>query len=248
MATRVESLFDGELGAPATRIERETAQAVGDAHVVLGGPPCQGHSDLNNHTRRNDPRNSLYARMARMPLKSSDRLSRLSKTVPAVVHSAEDVVEITRASIEAAVYTTSAGVIESCPVLVFHSARRRHVLVAARISSGVDADTVSSCVKAIASTQRSTGWALNDLVGHAHDTVFDTPTRVSPKNAKRIQWLFDHDAYDLPYEFRPPCHQGAHSYRSMYGRLRWNEPAQTITTRIWLDWVRGDLYILWNPG
>ena len=28
--------------------------------LLLAGPPCQGHSNLNNHTRRDDKKNELY--------------------------------------------------------------------------------------------------------------------------------------------------------------------------------------------
>ena len=28
--------------------------------ILLAGPPCQGHSNLNNHSRGSDPRNNLY--------------------------------------------------------------------------------------------------------------------------------------------------------------------------------------------
>ncbi len=42
--------------------------------------------------------------------------------------------------------------------------------------------------------------------------------------------LIDNDEHDLPNRLRPPCHQGDHSYVSMYGRLKWKEPAQTITS------------------
>ena len=45
-----------------------------------------------------------------------------------------------------------------------------------------------------------------------------------------MQWLLEHDAYDLPNALRPECHRNDHSYKSMYGRLKWNEPAQTITS------------------
>ena len=45
-----------------------------------------------------------------------------------------------------------------------------------------------------------------------------------------MKWLLENDAYDLPNRLRPPCHQGDHSYVSMYGRLKWGEPAQTITS------------------
>ena len=45
--------------------ERELKEKVGEFHVGLAGPPCQGHSDLNNHTRRDDEKNDLYPRIAR---------------------------------------------------------------------------------------------------------------------------------------------------------------------------------------
>ena len=45
--------------------ERSLVARVGHVDVLVGGPPCQGHSNLNNHTRRKDPKNKLYERMAR---------------------------------------------------------------------------------------------------------------------------------------------------------------------------------------
>jgi DNA (cytosine-5)-methyltransferase 1 len=45
-----------------------------------------------------------------------------------------------------------------------------------------------------------------------------------------MEWLLKNREYDLPNERRPTCHQSNHSYRSMYGRLRWERPAQTITS------------------
>ncbi len=51
----VESYFDGELGESLTTAEAETLESVGSTDFLLGGPPCQGHSNLNNKTRRNDP-------------------------------------------------------------------------------------------------------------------------------------------------------------------------------------------------
>ena len=46
----------------------------------------------------------------------------------------------------------------------------------------------------------------------------------------RMQWLLANDEHDLPNHLRPRCHQDGHTYKSMYGRLRWEEPAQTITS------------------
>ena len=45
-----------------------------------------------------------------------------------------------------------------------------------------------------------------------------------------MAWLFEHGEHNLPNPERPTCHRTEHSYRSMYGRLWWDEPAQTITS------------------
>ena len=228
LAMPVELLFDGELGAPLTETEHETAQLVGDAHVLLGGPPCQGHSDLNNHTRRRDARNSLYRRMARAVEVLRPAVA-IFENVPTIVHAVDDVVGAARITVEAAGYTT-AGEVFDLSNLGVPQRRKRHVLIATSATSGVDAGAISARISEMPFPQRSAEWALKDLVGRAGSTVFDTPTRVSAENTKRIRWLFEHEAFDLPNRLRPPCHQGNHSYRSMYGRLRWDEPAQTITT------------------
>ena len=55
----IEQVLDGEIGAPATATECEVARQSGRIDILLGGPPCQGHSNLNNHSRRDDPRNGF---------------------------------------------------------------------------------------------------------------------------------------------------------------------------------------------
>ena len=97
----VESVFDGELGASLTFRERQLAKSVGRIDLLLGGPPCQGNSDLNNKTRRSDPRNRLYARMARATEVLRPACV-LIENVPSVRHDRARVVAVTRAALEAA--------------------------------------------------------------------------------------------------------------------------------------------------
>ena len=60
--------------------------------------------------------------------------------------------------------------------------------------------------------------------------IFYTPSIMNKENKKRVDYLFDKGLYNLPNEHRPDCHKNKkHSYVSMYGRLNWEEPAQTIT-------------------
>jgi site-specific DNA-cytosine methylase len=74
---------------------------------------------------------------------------------------------------------------------------------------------------------RSMGYHVDGCPGRGRDSASSPSTT----NADRIRFLFDHDLYGLPDSERANCHgDNDHSYRSVYGRLKWTEPAQTITT------------------
>src|SRR5690606_13269338 len=79
---------------------------------------------------------------------------------------------------------------------------------------------------------RSVRWAIADLLDVTAKTGPDSPSTPTAENLKRMKWL--HAApgrTDLPNRMRPECHRDReHSYVSMYGRLSWDDPAQTITT------------------
>ena len=108
--------------------------------------------------------------------------------------------------------------------------RRRHILLAA-IEDRID-PSVMGCLGSACDdhAERSVRWAIEDLVDQTAKTGPDSASRSTPVNLKRMQWLIGQDKYDLPNERRPECHHGSHSYNSMYGRLAWDAPAQTITT------------------
>jgi DNA (cytosine-5)-methyltransferase 1 len=62
--TLLDASEDPSSVAPADVIEASWVKELGGVDIVVGGPPCQGHSNLNNRTRRNDERNELYRWMA----------------------------------------------------------------------------------------------------------------------------------------------------------------------------------------
>lgn len=225
-AAAVESVVDGELGAALTLTERRLAREVGHVDILVGGPPCQGNSDLNNRTRRNDPRNRLYARMARAA-EVLDPACVLVENVPSVRHDRACVVAVTREALTACGYRCAEAVLDATTAGV-PQRRRRHVLLAVR-DREVDVAFLES-PKLRCGHVRSIGWAIRDLETVQGISQFDSPAAISEENRKRIAWLFDRREYDLPNERRPECHHSSHSYGSMYGRLRWSEPAQTLTT------------------
>jgi len=59
----------------------------------------------------------------------------------------------------------------------------------------------------------------------------DQIASLSEENLARVNYLFKKNEYDLPDSERPDCHRTkAHSYSAVYGRMRPDEPSQTITT------------------
>jgi DNA (cytosine-5)-methyltransferase 1 len=229
---RVEELFDGELGAPLTHGERALRERIGVVDILAGGPPCQGHSDLNNHTRRRDPRNALYDRMARAAEVLEPTVV-LVENVPAVVKDAEGIVDVAEAALKDAQYVVAHKAL-NLGVLGVPQRRWRHLLIAtpadtlnpAQILEGLGAPCSEH-------TTRDVRWAIEDLKNKPKKPrPFDEPSVASPKSVERIAWLFENKKYNLPNDQRPKCHRDDvdHSYHSMYGRLRWDEPAQTVTT------------------
>lgn len=225
----VESFFDGELAAAETIAEKRTIGSVGSVDVLVGGPPCQGHSSLNNRTRRVDPKNGLYLRMARAAEVLRPAVV-LIENVPAVVRDRHDgvgVVERTVAHLRSLDYRIEQRVIALADLGVAQT-RRRHVLLA----TARDQPEPSAILDSLGANQeaRDLRWAIGDLVAIERPDLLDRAPQASPENLDRMRFLLDNDEYDLPNHLRPECHRGDHTYKSMYGRLRWGEPAQTVTS------------------
>src|SRR5690606_14796004 len=123
----LETLLNRRLGARPSAEERNFEKAVGPIDVVVGGPPCQGHSNLNNHTRGDDPKNRLYERMARF-VELVRPTHVIVENVPQVLRDRTGSVSRTLRSLEAEGYYVDHDVIEMASLGV-PQRRRRHVLV-----------------------------------------------------------------------------------------------------------------------
>lgn len=224
--TDIRKLIDGVRGTRRTQSETALLEDLGRVDVLLAGPPCQGYSDLNNHTRRADDRNRLYERVARF-IEISLPEHVLVENVPTIVHSVEPSVDDTIALLRELGYYVDTAIVDLSELGVPQE-RKRHVVAASR-SRRMSVERIVS--RHHITRSRDIRWAIEDLEGEATTRMLARPTRHSRDNVKRIDYLFDHRLYDLPNRLRPPCHRdGNHSYKSMYGRLQYNEPAQTITS------------------
>lgn len=224
----VETYFDSETGAALSPTEIAAKEEVGRVDVLVGGPPCQGHSNLNNHTRRNDPKNRLYLRMARAAEVLRPRVV-LIENVPAVLHDSENVVETAVAELERMGYRVGHRVVKLVTFGV-PQRRRRHLLIGIRKDLLNARRSADEFIADGAKPPRTLAWAIEDLLDTESHKAYDQASKPNKVNLGRMRYLLEQDEYDLPNHLRPPCHQGDHTYQAMYGRLQWDEPAPTITS------------------
>jgi DNA (cytosine-5)-methyltransferase 1 len=222
----VTTLADGKLGAPETEAEKRFLErAGGGVDILIAGPPCQGHSDLNNHTRRQDPKNDLYFSVARLAELLQPAFL-IVENVPGVVHDRSGVVARTTAALRTMGYHISSQLVDLRMIGVPQS-RKRFVVVASK-TAPVD---IAAAVSLHAGPHRTVSWAIEDLAA-AYDEadVFNSSASHSAENRRRIDYLFDNDLHELPNSERPACHRDkTHSYVSVYGRMWWDRPSPTIT-------------------
>lgn len=220
----VEELLDAEVGSPLSKIERNLREELGEIDLVIGGPPCQGHSDLNNHTRRDDPKNGLYLKMARF-CEVVRPTHVIIENVPAVVRDRSQVAQRTWEMLRGLGYRVDSGILDGLSVGVAQRRKRNLTIASLEVDPSVEAAT-----REIVTEERDLRWAIGDLKDFEPTGIFDTPPKPNDTNQDRIDYLHHHDLFELPDTERPLCHQKPHSYKSVYGRLRWDDPAPTITT------------------
>jgi DNA (cytosine-5)-methyltransferase 1 len=226
-ALPIQQVIDSPLGAALSVTERELRRRLGRIDIVVGGPPCQGHSDLNNHTRRQDPKNALYDRMARFA-EVVEPAHVIIENVPGVRHDHDGVYHRTIEALSRLGYNVDAAKV---PAERLGVPQRRHRALVVASQSPIGEGFLRQLVGRYSHPLRSVRWAIEDLLDRQSPHPFDAVTEVSQVSRERIDWLFDNDEYDLPDDLRPDCHRTkSHTYKSVYGRLYWDQPAWTITT------------------
>jgi len=214
-------------------IDQALASEVGKIDLFLAGPPCQGHSNLNNKTRREDPRNLLYLTAVALAVGLRARMVAI-ENVPEVVSDRSDVVAAAKSLLNTSGYRFLDSGVLAAHEMGWAQTRKRYFLLAAKEEPTGDHLTLKAVASGLRREAQNLGWAIGDLMGEASDPirigVMDTIPALSEENRSRINWLFDNNKYELPNEERPECHRDGHSYPSVYGRMYWDKPAQTITT------------------
>ena len=194
--------------------------------VIVAGPPCQGHSTLNNHTRGDDPKNRLYLTVPAIAI-AMGVPAVIIENVPNVVNDKSGVVATTEHLLSSAGYHVTTATL-AAHKLGWAQTRKRFFLVAIKDDYPIELPWLKN---QLAREPASVDWAIGDLVDalDPSDVMLGQPS-LSEDNQARIAYLFETENYNLPLENRPECHRDGTTYTAVYGRMRADAPAPTITT------------------
>lgn len=222
----IENIFPFSSSLALTEKELKLRHDIGRVNILTAGPPCQGHSDLNNSTRRKDPRNNLYLSAVQAVKVLSPEFV-LIENVPTVIHSKEDVVNRTKEQLNSLNYHCREMKIDFLR-LGIPQARKRHVIVASKNERLISSFWIDESKY---DKPRLVDYIKDLEKEESNNDFMNSSGRISSTNRERIEFLFNNNLYNLPDIKRPNCHRDKkHSYKSSYGRLNYNLPAQTITS------------------
>ena len=208
-------------------IDDSAAAAAARADLLIAGPPCQGHSNLNNRSRRTDRRNHLMLTVPAIAVAAGiDHV--IIENVPAALHDHGEAATTVQSLLNQAGYQVVDGVLRA-DAMGWPQTRRRYFIVASRTDRPLPLATIEAALRA---PPQSIGWLLNTLAKLDLDPQ-DPLGEATDHNARtqdRIKWLFENDEFELELAQRPPSHRDGTTYQSVYGRMREDRPAPTITT------------------
>ena len=199
-------------------------QSVGKVDVLLGSPPCEGHSTSNNVTRRNDERNKYYVLMPSLAI-ALEAKAVIIENVPGIAHDSRNILKHAISLFEQYKYYIDEDVIDATDLGVPQT-RKRHILIASQTRQ----PDIRATLREISRPKTDLRSAIGDLEIIESDSIFETSARLSQENMARIKYLFKNDKHDLDNSMRPLSHRNGHTYPSIYGRLWWDRPAGTVTT------------------
>lgn len=213
-------------------IDRHWASLTGkdSVDILLAGPPCQGHSNLNNHTRRYDERNRSYLYVPAVAF-ALDIPTVIIENVPTVVHDRDEVVQIAKELFEEAGYGVETCVLKAAK-FGWPQTRSRFFMMAQKNITPKSLEMISKSLT-ISDGQRplSALWAIADFEDvNPNDHYMYHKPDYTQENQERINHLHDRNQFDLPFELHNSTHRDGTTYSSVYGRMHADQPSGTITT------------------
>lgn len=218
----------------ADRLLKEAGLSFEDCDLVAGGPPCQGFS-VQRRGSDHDSRNELVLDFFRIVSEIRPTFFLMENVAAIQGKRGQGILERLRSLAAESGYMTCEKVLDAADFGVPQH-RRRFFLVGAR-DGAMDGFAWPEPSASIPPTVRD---AIGDLPKPLRDpTELGIPNHeldnMSELNRKRISFVPEGGGReDIPEDLQLPCHRVSVSkagYRGVFGRLAWDRPAGTITTK-----------------
>jgi DNA (cytosine-5)-methyltransferase 1 len=200
--------------------------------LLLAGPPCEGHSNLNNYTRRDDERNAAYLDVPALAV-ALDVSMVIIENVPGARHDKERVVDVARNLLENSGYWVREGVLKASK-MGWPQTRSRFFMVARKKELGppVSLEEVEEALyldhgrKPLPVRWATDQWEDVETYEDFSDkpdggldrlsTPKDRPDPDDPKQIntkKRLEWFANSEnegKFDLPLDMHNKSHRPGH--------------------------------------
>lgn len=208
------------------------AAGISTCDVVAGGPPCQGFSRQRRGSD-DDGRNDLVFEFLRLVLEIAPTMF-VMENVSAIAGPRGRVylAEFTRRALLAG-YRLHSKILDAADYGV--PQRRKRFILVGEIDNGVDYFEFPPPIR----DRRTVRDAIGDLPAPGSPAGMrianHEPDNISEINRLRISYVPPGGGREyIPEHLRLPCHRVSvdrAGHRNVYGRLHWDEPAATITTK-----------------
>lgn len=203
------------------------------ADVIIGGPPCQGFSNLGARIP-NDPRNQLWRHYVRAVEQTRPAVF-VVENVPPLLNSEEgqELIRETRAL----GYNVEGRILNSADYGV-PQVRKRTIIIGSRLGPVVFPEpTHIDPKKRDLQTLHRVDWAtvkqaIGDLSLEPTEYSLHFRRNPTPKSIERYKHIPPGgNRWNLPPDLMPDCwKRKTKGGTDLFGRLRWNEPSVTIRT------------------
>jgi DNA (cytosine-5)-methyltransferase 1 len=225
--------YEENFGAHCATKDVNDVEIFPESDIVIGGPPCQGFSNLGAHIP-NDPRNQLWRHYVRA-VEQSRPLVFVVENVPPLLKS-EEGQELIRET-QALGYNVEGHILNAADYGA-PQVRKRTIIIGSRIGLvRFPEPTHIDPKKRNSQTAHRKDWAtIRQAIGDLplQPTEFSlhlgrNPTPLSVERYKHIPP--GGNRWNLPYELMPDCwKRKTKGGTDLFGRLQWDEPCVTIRT------------------
>lgn len=225
--------YEANFGPHCSNEDINNIKVFPPADVIIGGPPCQGFSNLGAHIP-NDPRNQLWRHYVRA-VAQVNPLVFVVENVPPLLNSEEgnELIRETRAL----GYRVEGRVLNAADYGA-PQVRKRTIIIGSRVGPVIFPEqTHIDPKKRTGRPLHLCNWttvrqAISDLPFEPTEYSLHFRRNPTQKSIKRYQHIPPGgNRWDLPLELMPDCwKRKTKGGTDLFGRLRWDEPSVTIRT------------------